>query len=368
MTKTTSILALAALAMGACASPRQKTPTVKEHFADDFLIGAAIPVRQVNGQDPIGDSITRLHYNQVVAENCMKHQEIHPERDRYNWEDADKFVKYGEDNNMAIIGHCLVWHSQQAPWYTVDDKGNPVSADTMKQRMRDHIHAVAGRYKGRIKGWDVVNEAILEDGSYRKTPLYDILGEEMIPLAFEYAHEADPDAELYLNDYGMDNKGRRETYMKIIRDLKARGLRIDGMGMQSHVGLDYPNLADYEETMDSIAANGVNIMVTELDITALPSHVRGANVSDRAAYMAAMDPFKEGLDEETSKKWNDRAAEIFAIYKKHAGDITRITWWGTQDGMSWRNGWPIPGRTDYPLPFDRQGNMKPFMQQIIAAE
>ncbi len=361
--------------LSACTSSKaeQSPATVKDHFKDDFLIGAAIPVPHVDGKDPKADSIVTLHFNSIVAENCMKNEKIQPREGEFYWDDADKFVKYGEDRNMAIIGHALVWHSQLAPWFPVDENGNDVSPEVLKQRMKDHISTVVGRYKGKIKGWDVVNEAIEDDGSYRKSPFYRILGEEYIPLAFQYAHEADPDAELYINDYSMFLPGKREAYVKIVKDLKDRGLRIDGIGMQSHIGMDYPDLDEYEKSIVAFGNTGCDVMITELDMSALPTVEKGADIGaifrmspeERSEALKKFNVYPDGLPDEVSKEWNDRFAQIFALYKKHADKISRVTWWGTYDGMSWKNGFPIPGRTDYPLLFDRDYNMKPFMQTII---
>ena len=370
--KKNIILSSLIIAMTASAADRD-VKTVKDHFKNDFLIGAAIPVRHVNGEDPRADSIVSLHFNSIVAENCMKNGEIQPKEGEFFWDDADKFVKYGEDRNMAIIGHALVWHSQLAPWFTKDKDGNDVSPEVLKQRMKDHIYAVVGRYKGKIKGWDVVNEAIEDDGSYRQSPFYRILGEEFIPLAFQYAHEADPDVELYINDFSMFKPGKREAYVKIVNDLKKRGLRIDGIGMQSHIGMDYPEMDEYEKSIVDFASTGCNVMITELDMSALPTVQMSADVGsifrmspeERKEAMKKFNVYPDGLPEEVSKEWNDRMAAVVALYKKHADKISRVTWWGTTDGMSWKNGFPIPGRTDYPLLFDRNYNMKPFMQSII---
>lgn len=363
-------LALLAITASACGSSEKTadTVTVKDHFKNDFLIGAAIPVNHVNGLDSKADSVVSLHFNSVVAENCMKCEKIHPEADRYFWDDADAFVKYGEERDMAVIGHCLVWHSQLAPWFPYDENGKYVSAEVFKERLRDHIHTIVGRYKGRIHGWDVVNEAIEDDGSYRHTPFYDILGEEFIPLAFQYAHEADPDAELYLNDFSMAIPAKREAYVRIIGELKNRGLRIDGMGMQSHIGIDYPDMEEYEKTIVALGNAGVSVMVTELDMTALPSVNFGANVDDNVNFNENKNPYPDSLPDEVSKEWNDRMASVFRLYKKHSDLISRVTFWGTHDGMSWRNDWPMHGRTDYPLLFDRNYEMKPFMVKELAEE
>ncbi len=359
-----SVFALAAAA--SCMAQSSNVPTMKSHFKDKFLIGAAIPVGHINGRDHIADSIVKLHYNSIVAENCMKCEKIHPTKDFYYWKDADRFVDYGVENDMAIIGHCLVWHSQLAPWFPFDDSGNFVSADELKSRLRDHITTIVTRYKGKIHGWDVVNEAIEDDGSYRRSPFYLIMGEEFIPFAFQVAHEADPDAELYINDFSMALPKKREAYLRIIKDLKDRGIRIDGIGMQSHVGMDYPNLKEYEKSIKAFGDAGVDVMITELDLSALPTIKQGANVADRFRLRDSFNPYKNGLPENASRKWNSRMAKIFDIYKRNSDKISRITFWGTHDGMSWRNNWPMFGRTDYPLPFDRKGNMKPFMVEEIS--
>lgn len=158
-----------------------------------------------------------------------------------------------------------------SPWFCVDENGKNVSPEVLKKRMKDHITTIVKRYKGRIKGWDVVNEAIEDNGAYRKTKFYEILGEEYIPLAFQYAHEADPDAELYYNDYSMAQPGRRAAVVKMVKDLKKRGIRIDAVGMQGHIGMDYPKISEFEESMLAFAGAGVKVMITELDLTVLPS-------------------------------------------------------------------------------------------------
>ena len=231
--------------------------------------------------------------------------------------------------------------------------------------MREHIHTVMSRYKGRIKGWDVVNEAIVEDGSYRKSPFYQILGEEFIPLAFQYAHEADPDAELYLNDYGMNVPGRRNTYVKLIKDLQARGLRIDAIGMQGHMGMDYPDLNEFEESLLAFAGTGIKVMITEWDMSALPTLNRTANISDTIAFRKAINPYTEQLPDSVSQVWNNRMKEVFNLFLKHADKIDRVTAWGVPDKESWKNDFPVKGRTDYPLLFDRNYEAKPFVKELI---
>ena len=358
--KHISLIAALALAVS-CGAPVEKG--LKDVFADHFYIGTALNEAHIRGTDVDGVEITKKHFSSIVAENCMKSEEIHPEEDVWNFDLADKFVEFGEANDMFIIGHCLIWHSQLSKWFPYDDEGNLVSPEVLKARMKEHITTIMTRYKGRIHGYDVVNEAILEDGSYRNSPFYQILGEEFIPLAFQYAHEADPDAELYLNDYGMNNVGRREGYVKVIKDLQARGLRIDAIGMQGHVGMDYPEFSEFEASLEAFAGTGINVMITEWDMTAIPTVNMGANVADTEEYKKALDPYADGLPAEASAVWNERMKTFMDMFIKHSDVITRVTAWGVQDGDSWKNDWPVKGRTDYPLLFDRNGEMKPFLKE-----
>ena len=359
----------ASMLVVSCGNGKQATiteePALKDVFGDKFLVGVAVNVRQSSEVDTASVKIIKKHFNSIVAEDCMKSANIHPEEDRYNFEQADQFVKFGQENNMAIIGHCLIWHSQLAPWFCVDQKGNNVSAEVLKQRMKDHITTIVTRYKGKIKGWDVVNEAIEEDGSYRKTKFYEILGEEYIPLAFQYAHEADPDAELYYNDYGMNVPGRRDAVVKLVNSLKAKGLRIDAVGMQGHMGMDYPTIEDFEASMLAFAGTGVKVMITEWDMSALPTVKRSANISDTVTFRKAMNPYPEALPDSVSAVWNARMKAFFNLFLKHADIVERVTAWGLSDGDSWKNNFPVRGRKEYPLLFDRNYEMKPFLKELI---
>ena len=359
----------ASMLVVSCGNGKQATiteePALKDVFGDKFLVGVAVNVRQSSEVDTASVKIIKKHFNSIVAEDCMKSANIHPEEDRYNFEQADQFVKFGQENNMAIIGHCLIWHSQLAPWFCVDQKGNNVSAEVLKQRMKDHITTIVTRYKGKIKGWDVVNEAIEEDGSYRKTKFYEILGEEYVPLAFQYAHEADPDAELYYNDYGMHWPGRRDGIVKLIKSLKEKGLRVDAVGMQGHMGMDYPTVEEFEKSMLAFAETGVKVMITEWEMSALPTVHETANISDTVAFSKAMNPYPEALPDSVSAVWNARMKAFFNLFLKHADIVERVTAWGVSDGDSWKNNFPVRGRKEYPLLFDRNYEMKPFLKELI---
>ena len=364
------LVLLAGLALSSCAS-RVATETeasLKGVLGDKFLIGAALNTRQSSGLDTAAVRIVKRHFNSIVAENCMKCQTIHPEEDRYDFRQADEFVKFGEDNGMYIIGHCLIWHSQLAPWFCVDKDGKDVSPEVLKQRMKEHITTIVSRYKGRIKGWDVVNEAILEDGSYRKSKFYEILGEDFIPLAFQYAHEADPDAELYYNDYNMHSPGKRDAVVKLVKDMKSKGLRVDAVGMQGHVGLDYPSMKDFESSMLAFGSTGVKVMITEWDMSVLPTLNRTANISDTVAYKQMLNPYPDSLPDSISRQWNERMSGFLNLFIKHSDIVSRVTAWGVSDGDSWKNDFPVRGRKDYALLFDRDYQPKDFIKDLLKKE
>ncbi|MDE6693248.1 MAG: endo-1,4-beta-xylanase [Muribaculaceae bacterium] len=365
--------AVGALMMTGCSSEKQKhddgttpyEPALKDVFKEKFLIGSAINQYQVAGEDTAATNLVKKHFNTVVAENVMKSEEINPQKGIYEWKLADDFVNWGNANDMFVVGHCLVWHSQLAKWFVYDDKGNYVSPDTLRQRMHDYITSVVSRYKGKVKGWDVVNEAIMDDGSYRNSPFYEILGEEYIPLAFLYANEADPDAELYINDYGMNHPGKRDKYVEIVNKLKRQGLRIDGIGMQAHMGMDYPDFDEFEESIEAFASTGSNVMITELDMSALPTITESADVSESSALNVNMNPYPDGLPTEVDSLWNQRMSTVMDILLRHSDVISRVNFWGVTDGDSWKNSWPMKGRKEYPLLFDRDYQMKPFMKEYL---
>ena len=361
------ILALAAVACSCQSTPPEEPDSLKNTVGKSFLIGVAINVDEQTGKDPkVVDAICS-QFNQVTPENCMKQQELVPEQGKYNWKDADQYVKFAEEHNLTPIGHCLVWHAQAAPWFFTDAKGKEVSRDTLIQRMHDHISTVVGRYKGRIHGWDVINEAFEDDGSYRQTPYFKIIGPEYFELAFQFAHEADPESELYYNDYSMAKPEKRDAVCKLVRQLKEKGLRIDGVGMQSHNGTDYPDLVEYEKTIDSLAATGVKVMITELDLNMLPNPegFGGAEISQNFENDPKYNPYVNGLDSVAEKLFEERYVAFFNIYAKHRDQISRVTLWGLSDATSWLNGWPIKGRTNYPLLFDREYKPKPVIEKII---
>lgn len=342
-------------------------PALKDVFMDDFYIGTALSYDQISGNEPNAIAIVEKHFNSITPENILKWEKVHPEPNKYDFEPVDRFVALGEKNKMFIVGHTLVWHNQTPDWVFQNESGNPIDRQALLKRMKDHIFTVVGRYKGRIGGWDVVNEAIGEDGQFRKNKWFEIIGEDYVAKAFEYARQADPNAQLYYNDYNMWKKGQREGVVRLIRDLQSKGIRVDGIGIQGHYGMDYPPLDELEASILAFSELGVKVMITEMDITILPdawSH-RGADITLNIELRERLNPYANGLPDSAQNELAARYAELFSLFHKHRDKISRVTFWGVHDGQSWRNNWPVKGRTDYPLLFDRQYKPKPAFDAVV---
>jgi len=346
----------------------QEELKLKDVFKNDFLIGAAINEAQINGRDSVGIEILKTQFNSISPENVLKWSNIQPKPDTYNFEPADKYVEFGEKNNMFIIGHTLVWHSQVPRWVFNDENGNQLNRNELLNRMKEHIFTVVGRYKGKIKGWDVVNEALNEDGTLRETLWKKIIGDDYIEKAFEFAHEADPDAELYYNDYSLANKPKRDGAVKLISKLLKEGIKVDGIGMQGHYHLDWPTTAQIDSSIKSFSALGVKVMFTELDINILPSPQQNntAEVSLNFKYDEKLNPYPDGLPDSVENVLAQRYSDIFEVFINNKSSISRVTFWGVRDGDSWLNFWPIRGRTNYPLLFNRDGKPKKAFYKIIS--
>ncbi|MBN1821941.1 MAG: endo-1,4-beta-xylanase [Prolixibacteraceae bacterium] len=342
---------------------------MKEIFQNDFYIGAALNVGQICGEEPEAIDLVARHFSSITPENIMKWEEIHPEPGRYNFKASDKYVAFGEKFNMHIIAHALVWFHQTPDWVFQDNSGNPLSREALLERMKDHIFTVMGRYKGRIHGWDVVNEAIMNDGSFRKCKWFEIIGEDYVQKAFEYAHEADPEAELYYNEYDFEHVAKTEGVIKLIRKLQSNGIQVDGVGIQGHWFLDYPKMDLIESYVKELSSLGVKLMITELDVGVLPFYPVDSNIVPLSSFDAEKqkkyNPFPEGLPENVEKALAIRYAELFSFFRKHKDILGRVTFWAVHDGQSWRNYWPITGRSDYPMLFDRYCLSKAAFDAVV---
>ena len=349
------------------ATARTHDLTLKAAFAGSFLVGAAVDQHQFTEQDQRGAAIVKAQFNTITSENVLKWEQVHPRPGEFAFALPDKYVAFGERNGMFVVGHTLVWHQQTPRWVFEDANGDPASRDTLLARLHDHIQTVVGRYRGRVKGWDVVNEAVDEDGALRKTPWLSIIGEDYIERAFEFAQEADPGAELYYNDHSVENAPKRNGVIALIRKLQAAGIRVAAVGLQGHDTMTWPTVAQEDSTLAAVAALGVKVNITELDIDVLPAVTRSptAEVTLSAAPAAGLDPYVGGLPDAVQRSLARRYADLFGVYMKHRDVIERVTFWGVTDGDSWLNSWPVRGRTSYPLLFDRAGRPKPAFDAVI---
>jgi endo-1,4-beta-xylanase len=321
-------------------------PALKDVFKDHFLIGGALNRPLVMGKDIDAAATASKHFSTATPENDLKWQLVHPGPTEYNWEPADSFVEFCEKNKIVPIGHCLVWHGQAPQWVFRDAGGNALTRDALLSRMKDHILTVVGRYKGRIKGWDVVNEALNEDGTLRPTQWSKIIGEgsedkkyDFIESAFRWAHETDPDVDLYYNDYNLEvSKAKCDGAVAIVKHLKSKGVRIDGVGIQLHGGLTYPSVDGLEYAITSLAATGVKVMVTELDLRTRARGPGGADIG-QVNRQSTSDP--DAAAAETQKKLAEKYSEIFSVLLKHKKEVTRVTFWGVYDATSWIGGSPL---------------------------
>ena len=340
---------------------------LKDALKNKFLIGVAMNNNQISQRDTIGNELIIRHFNSIVADNCMKSENIQPIEGSFNFDMADKFVAFGEQHNMFIVGHTLIWHSQVPDWFFVDENGQQVSREVLIERMKKHITTVVKHYKGRVHGWDVVNEAINDNGTWRESPFYKIIGKDFVKFAFQFAHEADPKAQLYYNDYNMEEEGRRNSVVEMVKELQKQGVKIDAIGMQSHLTMNYPTLDAFEKSINAFAALGVKVMVTELDLSVLPfpKNEISADVAMSYKYDATLNPYINGLTDSAAEAFNNRLSDFFNLFIKYKDQISRVTLWGLSDKDSWKNDFPVKCRTDYPLLFDRDNKPKLIVKQLI---
>ena len=250
-----------------------------------------------------------------------------------------------------------------------DESGKPLDREALLRRMKEHIFTVMGRYKGRIHGWDVVNEAITADGQFRKCKWLEIIGEDYVLKAFEYARQADPSAHLYYNEYDLEKQPKCEAVFQLIRDLQSKGIRIDGLGIQGHWFLDYPRVEEIETSVLALSKLGVKLMVTEMDISVLPFYPVNSKLVDLSSFDSEMqkkhNPYPDALPDSVQEDLATRYAELFSLFHKHRDKFSRVTFWAVHDGQSWRSYMPISGRSDYPMLFDHHYEPKPAFDAVV---
>lgn len=354
----------------------QQTPSevapLKDAFKSKFRIGTAVSTAVLRGQDSAGERLLSRHFDALTAENSMKPEGIQPREGEFTFADADRLVEIAEKAGASVVGHTLVWHSQTPRWFFLGKDGQPVTRELALERLRTHIKTVVGRYKGKIKEWDVVNEAINDGpGVLRQTPWLRAIGDDYIAEAFRAAHEADPDAILVYNDYNIELDYKRPKALELLKKLVDQKVPINAVGIQAHWRIENPPFAETEKAIKEFSALGLKVMITELDMGVLPTKYQGADISRTETMtpeqVAVINPYTKGLPAEVAKVHADKLREAFELFLRHKDVIGRVTLWGVDDGHSWLNGFPIRGRTDYPLLFDRELKPKPAFFEIQKA-
>lgn len=351
------------------------TATLKEVYKDAFRIGTSVNNGIVTGRDKLAQDIAIRHFNAITPENVMKAALINPQPGVFNFAPADSVVAFGKRNNMFIIGHTLVWHNQVPAWFFTTTDGKPNTKEQQLERLRTHIQNVAGRYAGKVNAWDVVNEVMGEDGQYRETLWTKSVGngDTLVKYAFKYAAQYAPNTELYYNDFNAWRPAKRDGIVRMIKMLQKEGIRIDAVGIQGHWGLNYPKNQYIEDAIDAYAACGVKVMITELDVDVLPltkeGQIIGQGMADKQfqleEFKTFLDPYQKGLPDSVQVQLAKRYAEFFSIFYKKRDKISRVSMWGIDDGSNWKNSYPIPGRTNYPLLWDRQRKPKLALSYVL---
>ena len=353
---TRSIALLLFLFLHTPAILQAQNKTLKDAYHDYFPIGVAVTPRNLT--DAGESALILKQFNSLTAENAMKMGPIHPEEGRYNWAGADAIVDFAQKNGMKMRGHALCWHQQSPAWMYKDKDGREVSKDVLLQRLTDHIRTVVTRYKGKIYAWDVVNEAISDspDEVYRNSEFYRICGEEYIRVAFRVAHEADPSAILFYNDYNTENPVKREKIIKLIKTLKAEGIPIHAIGLQGHWSIYSPPAEEIEKSLMLYSELGLPLQITELDMSIYKPE--SGRREKTAADIDVFTPEAEALQAERYK-------QIFALFRKHRQHITGVTFWNVSDRHSWLDNFPVRGRKNYPLLFDGELKGKGALRGVV---
>lgn len=320
-----------------------------EKYQSHFPIGTCVSPRTlVTHQD-----LLIKHYNSLTSENHMKFGLIHPKIDQYDFTEADKLVEFARDHNKLVRGHTLVWHGQNPKWLFYDQAGDHVDRKTLLKRTQEHINTVVSRYKDDIYCWDVVNEAVDDKGSdiLRPSPWVDIVGEDFIEKAFEYAHAVDPKALLFYNDYNESTPAKRDKIYKLVKGLKDKDIPIHGVGLQAHWNIYGPSLDEIREAIEKYASLGVQLHITEMDVSVFEFH-------DRREDLTA--PTEEMLD-----KLAERYDAMFKLFREYSEVVTNVTLWGPADDATWLDGFPVRNRKNWPLLFDVNHNPKQALERVI---
>ena len=342
-------------------SPNKTTTTnekgLKDYFKDYFVVGVAVSPQALK-RDEAG--LIVKEFGSLTAENAMKMGPIHPFEKVYNWAGADSIAAFAKRNGMKLRGHTLCWHNQTPRWFFTDSvTGQQVTKEVLLQRLKEHITTVVSRYKGTIYAWDVVNEAISDkkEEFLRPSLFHQICGDEFIAKAFQWAHDADPNALLFYNDYNEIDPVKREKIIRMVKALKAKGVPIHGVGLQGHWAINEPSKEQLDKTLKDFSELGMNIQITELDISVYPKE---HNARERKA-----EDYDTVFSAEKEQKQIEVYKTCFELFKKYSKHISSVTFWNISDRHSWLDNFPVRGRKDYPLLFDGQLKPKKAYWEIV---
>ena len=353
-----SAITAATLATSFRLARAQTLQSLKDAYSKDFLIGSALGGHLPNSYNAKELALITSQFNAATPEVCMKPRPLHPKEGTWHFDEADAYVDFCQHNNIVAFGHTLMWHEDCPDWFFEDGK-KPASRKLVLERLQNHIQTILLRYKGRIRGWDVVNEAISDSPKdfFRKTKWLETIGDDHVLHAFRFAHEADPAMQLQYNDYNIEREPKRSKTLKLLKDLKSKGIPLTAIGIQGHWQLDNIPFADLDKAITDFSALGLKVMISELDMDVLPR---------RSPTTPASAPAKtQPATPELLKRQADQYAKLFEIFYKHRGVNTRVAFWGIDDAHTWLNNWPTRGRYNHPLLFDRNGNPKPAYDAVI---
>lgn len=334
----------------------QHGPTIKDAYGKLFLIGTAGDIPGNYSSDEL--RLIKENFTVVTPENCMKPGPVHPEPDKWNFERPDALVKWCQENDIVVHGHTLVWHGQTGNWFFQD-----ANKEVLTQRLKDHISTLVGRYKGKIRSWDVVNEAINDGGNaqtaetenLRRSNWQKIIGPDFLPLAFKFAHEADPNAKLFYNDYNIEAGAKHGSSMVLLKRLIKEGTPIYGVGIQGHWTTGRVPFAEIDKAISDYASLGLKVSISELDLT-----IRGASGGQLGGAGGRGARRNTPASPQDLQTQADDYAKLFSIFVKHKDSIDRVTFWGLNDRRTWRAG-------QNPLVFDSNNLRKPAYVSIVNA-
>ncbi len=359
MSCPTKFLILSLLALSASLAPGSKAKAqdrkgLNNVYKKYFTIGVAVTPRELKSEEA---GLITKEFGSVTPENAMKMGPIHPQPNRFYWTDADSIVAFAQRNKMKVRGHTLCWHAQTPRWLFVDSAGKDVSKEVLLKRLHDHINEVVTRYKGKIYAWDVVNEAIADDSTYlRRSKCYQICGEDFIAKAFQYAHEADPKAILFYNDYNTEIPAKREKILKLLKSLIAKKVPINGVGLQAHWSVSTPSREELERSIKEFSALGLQVQFTELDISVYAGRQGGQLVQGQQP--TGSSAFTPEMEQQQLEKYK----MVFDVFRKYRKNITGVTFWNVSDRYTWLNG---RGRKNYPLLFDAELQPKKAYWEVV---